>query len=154
MDILLYNPDIPPNTGDIARLCAATETTLHLIEPLGFSLEDKYLKRAGLDYWPHVKLKVWKNFKEYLENDGKGRRFVMTSARRGKPLHLFEFTKQDTLVFGSETTGLPPEIMDFSEFHLRIPTRGVVRSLNLATCAGIVLYQGLAQTNQLDGWDN
>ena len=152
MDILLYNPEIPPNTGNIARLCAATETNLHLIEPLGFSLEDRYLKRAGLDYWPHVKLKIWKNFQEYLENDGKGKRFVMTSARRGKSIHQFEFTKQDTLCFGAETKGLPPEIMDLSEFHLRIPTKKAVRSLNLSTSAGIVLYQALAQTGQLDDW--
>lgn len=160
MEILLYNPEIPPNTGNIARLCAATETTLHLIKPLGFSLEDRYLKRAGLDYWVHVKLKVWKNFQEYLEQDyhrndgnaGKNKRFVMTSARRGKSLHLFDFTENDVLVFGAETTGLPPEIMDLSEFHLRIPTKNTVRSLNLATSAGIVLYHALAHTGQLDNW--
>ena len=152
MDILLYNPEIPPNTGNIARLCAATETNLHLVEPLGFSLEDRYLKRAGLDYWVHVKLKIWKNIEEYLENDGQGKRLVMTSARRGKPIHQFQFTAQDTLVFGAETKGLPPEITGLSDAHLRIPTKNTVRSLNLSTCAGIVLYQGLAQTGQLDNW--
>ncbi len=84
MHIVLYNPEIPPNTGNIARLCAGTRIELHLIEPLGFSLDDKYLKRAGLDYWPYVNLSVWKNFEFYMNKTGKHHRLVMTSARGGK----------------------------------------------------------------------
>ena len=83
MHIVLFQPEIPPNTGNVARLCAGTDTELHLIEPLGFSLEDRYLKRAGLDYWPHVRLSVWKDFDAYLAGPGRGRRLVGTSARRG-----------------------------------------------------------------------
>lgn len=152
MHIVLYNPEIPPNTGNIARLCAGTDTELHLIEPLAFSLDDKYLKRAGLDYWPNVKLKVWKNLAQYLENDGKAKRLVMTSAKRGQSLHIFPFTSNDSLFFGPETKGLPPDVMALTDCHVNIPIKNAVRSLNLATSAGIVLYQALATAGQLDNW--
>ena len=143
MQIVLFEPEIPPNTGNIARLCAATNTELHLIKPLGFSLEDRYLKRAGLDYWENVQLRVWNNFVEYLQNAGQDKRIVATSARQGVYLHDFEFTAQDALLFGPETRGLPLEIMNTLEHHVRIPVWGKVRSLNLSTAAGIVLYQAL-----------
>ena len=86
LHIVLYHPEIPPNTGNIARLCAGTGTPLHLIEPLGFSLDEKHLKRAGLDYWPHVRLKTWPSLEAYCAADGRGRRLVATSARRGEAL--------------------------------------------------------------------
>lgn len=150
--IVLYAPQIPPNTGNIARLCAATGIPLHLIEPLGFSLEDRYLKRAGLDYWPSVKLKVWSTFDQYLQEDGKNKRIVCTSARAGDPLQKFTFTKNDSLVFGAEGTGLPQELFDKYPLRMRIPTMNTVRSLNLSTSAGIVLYQALISTNSLEDW--
>lgn len=153
MHIVLYNPEIPPNTGNIARLCAGTQTELHLIEPLGFSLDDRYLKRAGLDYWPYVKLSIWKDFESYMNKIGKYHRLVMTSARGGKSLHKFQFAKDDALVFGPETRGLPKEILDLSEYRVKIPIFNTVRSLNLSTSAGIVLYQALAVSGILDEWE-
>ena len=151
MHIVLYHPEIPPNTGNVARLCAATRTALHLIEPLGFSLDDRYLKRAGLDYWPHVDLSVWPDWQAYLGGPGHERRLVMTSARAGAAVHRFDFTERDALVFGPETTGLPAEVLDASPHHVRIPIWGEVRSLNLSTATGIVLYQALAHTGALEG---
>lgn len=149
LHIVLFEPEIPPNTGNIARLCAATNTALHLIEPLGFSLEDKYLKRAGLDYWPHVNLSVWPDFAAYLKEAGQGRRLVMTSSKGGTPVHTFTFSPQDSLVFGPETRGLDAHILGQSDHRVRIPIRSVVRSLNLSTSAGIILYAALASAQML-----
>lgn len=143
MKIVLFTPEIPPNTGNIARLCAATDTELHLIEPLGFSLADRYLKRAGLDYWPHVRLHIWPSFDAYAQGGSAGTRWIMTSAREGIPLQHFCFTAQDSLIFGPESKGLPPEILARSPLHVRIPIRSTVRSLNLSTAAGIILYTAL-----------
>ncbi len=150
MDIVLFQPEIPPNTGNIARLCAAMDTTLHLIEPLGFKLDDRYLKRAGLDYWPHVRMHLWPAITGYLHTAGKGKRLVLTSARRGEPLQHFSFTREDALVFGPETSGLPTEIFDLSDQIVRIPICKEVRSINLSTAAGIILFQALANTGLLD----
>ena len=94
MELVLYQPEIPPNTGNIARLCAATNTPLHLIEPLGFSLDDRYLKRAGLDYWPAVDLHVWPDWDSFTES-WTGSRLIFTSARQGRPLHRFSFQPGD-----------------------------------------------------------
>lgn len=150
MHIVLFEPEIPPNTGNVARLCAATGTELHLVEPLGFSLEDRYLKRAGLDYWPHVQVMVWPSFDAYRDGAGAGKRLVATSSRGGDPVHRFAFSENDALVFGPETRGLPEHILSASAHTVHIPLRGVVRSLNLSTSAGIVLYQALASTGVLD----
>ena len=151
MHVVLFQPEIPPNTGNIARLCAAMQVGLHLIEPLGFRLEDRYLKRAGLDYWPEVSLRVWPDFDAYLKESGKNRRLVLTSARRGEPVHRFSFSARDSLIFGPETTGLPAEMLARSPHLVRIPIRGKVRSLNLSTAAGIVLFQALGSAGLLDG---
>lgn len=153
MHVVLFQPEIPPNTGNIARLCAAMQVPLHLIEPLGFKLEDRYLKRAGLDYWPHVQLTVWPNLETYLHHERAGKRLVLCSARRGTALHRFVFEPDDILVFGRETSGLPPEVWTLSESHVRIPIRGEVRSLNLSTAAGIVLFEALASSGELDSWE-
>ncbi len=143
--VVLYQPEIPPNTGNIARLCAATNTPLHLIGPLGFSLEDRYLKRAGLDYWPYVDLTVWGSLAEYMENHATARRFF-ASARRGSSLFSLRFEPGDHLVMGPETRGLPGEMLDGSMGEvIRIPMVGKVRSLNLSTATGIVLYEALRQ---------
>jgi tRNA (cytidine/uridine-2'-O-)-methyltransferase len=145
MQIVLYQPEIPPNTGNIARLCAATQTPLHLIGPLGFSLEDKYLRRAGLDYWQHVQVRVWPEWEAFRAGMDPGR-LVFTSARKGTIHHNFVFRKGDLLVFGPETRGLPDSLYAEAAACIRIPIWGRVRSLNLSTSAGIVLYEALRQT--------
>ncbi|MBQ4133621.1 MAG: tRNA (cytidine(34)-2'-O)-methyltransferase [Desulfovibrionaceae bacterium] len=149
MQIVLFEPEIPPNTGNISRLCAATATPLHLIKPLGFSLSDRYLKRAGLDYWEHVNLTVWENLEEFLNSQPPDRRMVGTSARHGANLHQFKFEPEDILIFGPETRGLPPEVQGLLDQHIRIPILNTVRSLNLSTAAGIVLYQALANSGAI-----
>ncbi len=149
LELVLYQPEIPPNTGNIARLCAATSTCLHLIEPLGFSLSDRYLKRAGLDYWEHVRLKVWPSFEAYLQNDGREKRLIAASSRHGESFHTFPFSPDDAIILGPETKGLPPEIFRLSQHRVRIPITDKVRSLNLSTAAGILLYQALAKTGLL-----
>ncbi|HDQ39555.1 MAG TPA: tRNA (cytidine(34)-2'-O)-methyltransferase [Desulfonatronum sp.] len=146
MQIVLYQPEIPPNTGNIARLCVATTTPLHLIEPLGFSLEDKYLRRAGLDYWEHVQLRVWPNWEAFIPASG---RLVFSSARKGVLYHQFGFQSDDLLVFGPETRGLPENLFAQSAGCVRVPIWGPVRSLNLSTCVGIVLYEALRQSRGL-----
>lgn len=143
LQLVLFEPEIPPNTGNIARLCAATTTELHLIEPLGFSLDNKHLKRAGLDYWPHVKVVVWPNFTAYREGAGAGKRLVATSSRQGELLHGFSFRPDDALLLGPETRGLPSEVIAAVDACVRIPIWGEVRSLNLSTAAGVLLYQAL-----------
>ena len=148
MRIVLYEPEIPPNTGNIARLCAATQTPLHLVEPLGFSIEDKYLRRAGLDYWEHVQLKVWPDWATFLQGKEPGR-LVFTSARKGAAHHLFGFQPEDFLVLGPETRGLPEELLTSDAPCVRVPIWGRVRSLNLSTCAGVVLYEALRQAGML-----
>ena len=159
MHIVLFEPEIPPNTGNIDRLCAGTDTPLHLVEPLGFSLEDRYLRRAGLDYWPHVRIRVWRRLEDYLAESGPeggaGRRLVMTSARTAEasvPVHRFPFAAEDALVFGPETRGLPPEVLQLSSHRVRIPINDNIRSLNLSTSAGIVLMAALARTGGLEAW--
>ncbi len=152
MHIVLFEPEIPPNTGNIARLCAATGTPLHLVEPLGFSIDDKHLKRAGLDYWPHVDVHVWPDFAAYTAEAGRGRRLIMTSSKGGEPVHRFSYQPEDSLLFGPETRGLPAHILSLSPYRVRIPIRGVVRSLNLSTAAGIVLYAALADCGALESW--
>lgn len=153
MHIVLYQPEIPPNTGNIARLCAATHVPLHLIEPLGFSLEDRYLRRAGLDYWPFVDVTVWPDLDAYLEQAGRGRRLVATSARGGTPVQRMQFSLKDSLLFGPETRGLPADILALSAARVCIPQwPDTVRSLNLSTAAGIILYQALARCGVLDTW--
>lgn len=141
--IVLFEPEIPPNTGNIARLCAGTDTPLHLIEPLGFSISDKHLKRAGLDYWPSVRLSVWKNWQEFKEHI-RPQRLVTTSAKRGTSLFDFRFLPGDHIVLGPETRGLPKWMFDEFEHTVNIPITDNVRSLNLSTSAGIILYKALS----------
>lgn len=131
-------------------MCAATGTRLNLIEPLGFSLSDRYLKRAGLDYWPAVDLAVWPDWPSF-EEAWSGSRLVFASARRGSPYHRFSFKLDDGLVFGPETRGCPPELLDrYPDQIVNIPIWGPVRSINLATAVGVVLYEAFRQTGVLD----
>lgn len=147
MDIVLYEPEIPPNTGTISRLCAGFEIPLHLIEPLGFSLEDKHLKRAGLDYWQYVDIHLWKSYQHFMDATPQQRK-VYTSTKYGVPLHTFSFYATDMLVFGPETRGLPKDILENASCTetptvVNIATRKEIRSLNLALTVGIVLYQAM-----------
>jgi tRNA (cytidine/uridine-2'-O-)-methyltransferase len=141
--IVLVDPEIPPNTGNIARTCAATGTPLHLVGALGFQLSDKYLKRAGLDYWEHVDLHYHPDFASFRQQSQS--RLVFTSARRGQPVWDFVFAPGDCLVFGSESQGLPADLLDSAENIVTIPIFGAVRSLNLANAVAVVLFEGLRQ---------
>ncbi|XPV77270.1 MAG: tRNA (cytidine(34)-2'-O)-methyltransferase [Desulfovibrio sp.] len=150
MRIVLFEPEIPPNTGNIARLCAASDIALHLIEPLGFSVDNKHLRRAGLDYWPHVDITVHPDFDDFLTKVQPSR-LVLASAKRGKPLHRFDFHEDDCIVMGPETRGLPAEMFDKYPDHVNIPMNPQhVRSLNLSTATGILLYEALRATGGLD----
>lgn len=148
MQIVLYEPEIPPNTGTIARLCAATTTRLNLIEPLGFSLDDRYLKRAGLDYWPHVDVRVWPCWTDFCAQFSG--RLVLTSARQGQSYHHFSFHPDDALVLGPETRGLPAALLGQAGHVVRLPIWGEVRSVNLANAAAVLLYEAYRQTGVLD----
>ena len=150
MHIVLYQPEIPPNTGNVARLCAAMRVPLHLVEPLGFSLEDRYLKRAGLDYWPHVRVRVWPDLAAYLAADGRGKRLVASSSRCGTVVQRFSFSADDALLLGPETKGLPEDVLALTPHRVRIPIFGKVRSLNLSTAAGILLIQAMSGSGLLD----
>lgn len=145
MHIVLYQPEIPQNTGNIARLCAATQTGLHLIEPLGFFWDDQKLKRAGLDYWELVNIERHLNFQTYLEKYPEQRLFFATT-KAGQPYTAIEYQANDSLVFGPETRGLPQEILKLNPTHnIRIPMHPDARSLNLANSVAIILYEALRQ---------
>lgn len=146
MDIVLVYPDIPFNTGNVARTCVATESTLHLIEPLGFSIEDRWLKRAGLDYWKDAKVVTHKNMDAFLSSDVGQKKLFLYSRFAEKLYWEANYTQDAVLVFGSETKGLPDEIKErFKDQLYRIPTPGPVRSLNLSTSVGIVLFEAIRQ---------
>jgi tRNA (cytidine/uridine-2'-O-)-methyltransferase len=147
--IVLVEPEIPPNTGNIARLCGATGTTLHLVGKLGFSTDDRQLKRAGLDYWSEVTVRYWTDLAA-LQAASPGARFVYTSKKAATAHSSFRFAPGDFLVFGKETAGLPELLLAANaEMCIRIPMTGKVRSLNLSTTAGIILYEALRQTGRL-----
>ncbi len=145
MHVVLVNPLIPQNTGSISRLCAGTNSDLHLVGQLGFSLDDKLLKRAGLDYWPGVRLHIHRDFDALLAQYPP-RPMALFSSHATRPYSEFVATDDAWLVFGQETKGLPPELRTrFGGDLYKIPISGHVRSLNLATSVGIALYDGLRQ---------
>ena len=159
MEISLFEPRIPQNTGSIARTCAAFDVKLNLIEPLGFNLEDKYLKRAGLDYWPLVKLYNYPNFKSFIESK-KNKRIIAFSKKNGIYLKNFRFHEEDILLFGREDTGLPDEVIRDSNSLVSIYMPNVelsndekkgVRSLNLSVACGIAIYEAYKQINIQNG---
>ncbi|MES2437762.1 MAG: tRNA (cytidine(34)-2'-O)-methyltransferase [Verrucomicrobiota bacterium] len=145
--IVLVEPEIPHNAGAAGRLALATGSTLHLVEPLGFSLEDKYVRRTGLDYWQDVKLRVWKSFDALRETAEPGARFWYLSTKASHSPWQAAFQAGDYLVFGRETKGLPEEIVAAAGAQaLRIPMEpGGTRSLNLSTAIAIVLYEAVRQ---------
>lgn len=149
--IVLIEPEIPPNTGNIARLCGATGTVLHLVGKLGFSLDDRYLKRAGLDYWEVIDVRRWETLED-LEKAFPDSRWWYTSKKARRSHVEADFHPGDMIVFGKETAGLPKELLDRNpEQCIRIPIFSEkVRSLNLSTAAGIVLYEALRQTGRLE----
>jgi tRNA (cytidine/uridine-2'-O-)-methyltransferase len=145
-NVVLIEPEIPPNTGNIARLCLATRSRLHLVEPLGFSINDRQLRRAGLDYWNQVDVQYWKNLIEF-ENATRppARRFLLTTKSKRRYSEA-KFQKGDYLVFGRETKGLPESLLlSDAENCWTIPMAPEARSLNLATAVAIVLFEGVRQ---------
>lgn len=143
MNIVLYQPEIPQNTGNIARTCAATGSMLHLIKPLGFSLEDKYLKRAGLDYWRLMQYRVYENFEEFLAA-WPGARMHFLSTKAPRCYTEASYQADDFLVFGCETRGLPESLLQkVYDRCIRIPMVPEARSLNLSNSVAIVLYEAL-----------
>lgn len=150
-NIVLIEPEIPPNTGNIARLCAATGTALHLVGKLGFSIDDKHLRRAGLDYWHAVSMQRWDSLEQLLSVYPLARCWY-TSKKAERSHVAANFQPGDFIIFGKETAGLPDALlMRHPDRTIRIPIFSAeVRSLNLSTAAGIVLYEGLRQTGQLD----
>ena len=150
MHIVFVEPEIPPNTGTTARLCAATNTTFHLVGPLGFSVEDRYLKRAGLDYWPYVDVHYYPDWADFLARRPAGR-LLGFSARVSQSYTQVHYREDDLLLFGSETRGLPEYIRtSLADDLYTIPMTGKhVRSLNLSNAAAIVLYEGLRQLGRV-----
>ncbi|HWD18489.1 MAG TPA: tRNA (cytidine(34)-2'-O)-methyltransferase [Verrucomicrobiae bacterium] len=147
MNVVLVEPEIPPNTGNVARLCAATGAKLHLIEPLGFKLDDAQLKRAGLDYWRHLAWQRWANWGVFQQGLPPGARLWLIESRGPRSYTEAAYGPDDYLVFGRETAGLPPALVErHAATWLRIPMfHGEVRSLNLSNCVALVLYEALRQ---------
>ena len=147
LNVVLIEPEIPPNTGNIGRLCLATGARLHLVGPLGFSLDDRALKRAGLDYWPEVDLAQWESFEELKAAADSHASFYFFTTKTDQPYWGARFLVNDYFVFGSETRGLPQSLLDeFESTALTIPQKSG-RSLNLATSVGIVIYEAVRQIN-------
>jgi tRNA (cytidine/uridine-2'-O-)-methyltransferase len=144
-NVVLVEPEIPPNTGNIGRLCLATGSTLHLVKPLGFSIDDRTLKRAGLDYWKEVDVRLWDSFDELRRSRGSDSHFFFLTTKSKRAYYDVRFRAGDFLVFGRETKGLPESLLAaHPEELLTIPMRGT-RSLNLATAVGIVLFEAMRQ---------
>jgi tRNA (cytidine/uridine-2'-O-)-methyltransferase len=148
MNIVLYEPDIPGNTGNVGRTCVATGSTLHLVGKLGFTLDDAHIKRSGLDYWDKVKVVRHKSWDAFLDQSGSEPSFYFFSKKAKKDLWQATFNPESYLIFGCETTGLPHTIHErYEDRFYRIPMApDSVRSLNLSTSVGVVLYEALRQT--------
>jgi tRNA (cytidine/uridine-2'-O-)-methyltransferase len=155
LDIALYQPEIPPNTGNIIRLCANTGSALHLIHPLGFTLQDKHMRRAGLDYKDLTQLVQHDNFSAFLEHIG-NRRLLACTTKATRCYSEVAFDKEDILLFGPETSGLPQKILDSlpTEQKLRIPMTPNNRSLNLSNAAAVVVYEAWRQLEFTNSYTN
>ena len=146
LHVVLVEPEIPPNTGNIGRLCLATDAHLHLVKPLGFSISDRALKRAGLDYWRDVRVSVWESLAELQAAQPAEVRYFYLTTKTQRIYWEAQFRDEDFLVFGRETKGLPESLLESNREHLlTIPMTAQTRSLNLATAVGIVLYEAVRQ---------
>ena len=145
--VVLLEPEIPPNTGNIARLCAATHSTLHLVEPLGFELDDRQLRRAGMDYWQHLQWRRWPDWPSFLQHLPPNARVWLVEQGAPRAYHSAQFQPGDVLAFGRESTGLPPALLAAAQDRwLDIPMPNPrCRSLNLSNCVAIVLFEALRQ---------
>ncbi len=155
MNIVLHEPEIPANTGNIGRTCVATGSTLHLIEPLGFRLNEKEIKRAGMDYWEHLDVRRYDDYKDFCEKNPNAKIWFATTKAKHSYTDV-EFGPDDYIMFGKESAGIPEEILvDHEETCIRIPMLPQIRSLNLSNSVSIVLYEALRQQNfaqmQLEG---
>ena len=145
MNIVLHEPEIPANTGNIGRTCVATGTSLHLIKPLGFDISDKAVRRAGMDYWKELDLRVYENFEEFVEKNP-GARIYMATTKARKAYTEVEYEGNDFIMFGKESAGIPEEILvKYEDTSVRIPMIGEIRSLNLSNSVSIILYEALRQ---------
>lgn len=145
MNILLHEPEIPQNTGNIARTCVATGTSLHLIEPLGFKMDEKSVKRAGLDYWEHLDLHVYSSFNDFCNKNPQAVIYMATTKAR-KTYAEIGYDENGFIMFGKESAGIPEELLiKYKETSIRIPMRDSIRSLNLSNSVAIILYEALRQ---------
>lgn len=147
MNIVLLEPEIPANTGNIGRTCVATDTVLHLIDPLGFQLNEKMIKRAGMDYWDQLDVRRYINFKDFIEKNNNPQIFMATTKSK-KSYTDVSYPEDAYIMFGKESGGIPEEILkDYKETCVRIPMAGDTRSLNLSNSVAIVLYEALRQNS-------
>ena len=145
MNIVLHEPEIPANTGNIGRTCVATGTSLHLIKPLGFDISDKAVRSAGMDYWKELDLHVYEDFEEFVEKNP-GARIYMATTKARKAYTEVEYKGNDFIMFGKESAGIPEEILvKYEDTSVRIPMIGEIRSLNLSNSVSIILYEALRQ---------
>ncbi|MDY4080994.1 MAG: tRNA (uridine(34)/cytosine(34)/5-carboxymethylaminomethyluridine(34)-2'-O)-methyltransferase TrmL [Candidatus Metalachnospira sp.] len=147
MNIVLHEPEIPQNTGNISRTCAVTHSKLHLIKPLGFSVEDRYLKRSGLDYWQFLDVSYYENFEDFLDKNPNAKIFMATT--KAKKIYTdVTYSENDFIMFGKESAGIPEEILlKYKDTSVRIPMYDELRSLNLSNSVAIILYEALRQQN-------
>lgn len=147
MNIVLLEPEIPANTGNIGRTCVATGTRLHLIEPMGFNLSEKEIKRAGLDYWSQLDVTVYENYQDFLDKNPNAKIYMATTKAQHSYTHV-EYDPDSYIMFGKESAGIPEEILvENKENTIRIPMVGDIRSLNLSNSVAIILYEALRQNN-------
>lgn len=145
MNIILHEPEIPANTGNIGRTCAATGTSLHLIKPLGFSLDEKALRRAGLDYWSKLDVHVYENFSEFLDKNPNAKIYMATT-KAHQTYDQVSYEPDCFIMFGKESAGIPEEILvNYEDTCVRIPMNENIRSLNLSNSVAVVLYEALRQ---------
>ena len=145
MNIVLHEPEIPANTGNIGRTCVATGTALHLIKPLGFDISDKAVRRAGMDYWKDLTLYVYEDFEDFISKNPNARVYMATTKAK-KAYTQMEYRENDFIMFGKESAGIPEEILvRYEDTSVRIPMIGEIRSLNLSNSVAIMLYEALRQ---------